>query len=171
MSSLRYLIATSIYPLAAFALSLILTRICIAVLPRLGYMDIPKGRHIHKVAVPRAGGIGFILAFWITVFLYAVKYYSFSGLLQEPIGQFLVPLAGGSVILFFTGLYDDRYDMPSVIKLMFQIAALPFQLLGWLVSAPGRLLFPERYDRADQEDTMDDFLDWVEEYECLTDDD
>ena len=123
MSSLRYLIATSIYPLAAFALSLILTRICIAVLPRLGYMDIPKGRHIHKVAVPRAGGIGFILAFWITVFLYAVKYYSFSGLLQEPIGQFLVPLAGGSVILFFTGLYDDRYDMPSVIKLMFQIAA------------------------------------------------
>lgn len=123
MSSLRYLIATSIYPLAAFALSLILTRICIAVLPRLGYMDIPKGRHIHKVAVPRAGGIGFILAFWITIFLYVIKYYSFSGLLQEPIGQFLVPLAGGSVILFFTGLYDDRYDMPSVIKLMFQIAA------------------------------------------------
>ena len=123
MNSLRYLIATSIYPLAAFALSLILTRVCIAVLPRLGYMDIPKGRHIHKVAVPRAGGIGFILAFWITIFLYTIKYYSISGLLQEPIGQFLVPLAGGSVILFLTGLYDDRYDMPSVIKLMLQIAA------------------------------------------------
>ena len=56
-------------------------------------------------------------------------------------------------------------------KLMFQIAALPFHLLGWLVSAPGRILFPERYGRADQEDTMDDFLDWGEEYECLTDDD
>jgi len=123
MSSLRYLIATSIYPLAAFALSLILTRICIAVLPRLGYMDIPKGRHIHKKPVPRAGGIGFILAFWITVFLYLIKYYHLSQLLEQPIGQFLVPLAGGSIILFFTGLYDDRYDMPSIIKLMFQIAA------------------------------------------------
>lgn len=123
MRSLRYLIATSIYPLAAFALSLILTRICIAVLPRLGFMDIPKGRHIHKTPVPRAGGIGFILAFWITIFLYLVKYYSLSELPQQEIGQFLIPLAGGSVILFFTGLYDDRYDMPSVIKLMFQIAA------------------------------------------------
>ena len=123
MRSLRYLIATSIYPLAAFAVSLILTRICIAVLPRLGYMDIPKGRHIHKVPVPRAGGIGFILAFWITIFLYLAKYYSLSSLAEEQIGQFLVPLAASSVILFFTGLYDDRYDMPSVIKLAFQIAA------------------------------------------------
>ena len=123
MRSLRYLIATSIYPLAAFALSLILTRICIAVLPRLGYMDIPKGRHIHKVPVPRAGGIGFIFAFWITILLYLLKYYTFSTLLQEQIGQFLIPLAGGSVILFFTGLYDDRYDMPSLLKLAFQIAA------------------------------------------------
>ena len=123
MRSLRYLIATSIYPLAAFAISLILTRICISVLPRLGYMDIPKGRHIHKTPVPRAGGIGFILAFWITVFLYLAKYYSLSGLLDEQIGQFLIPLAGGSVILFFTGLYDDRCDMPSIIKLLFQIAA------------------------------------------------
>ena len=123
MRSLRYLIATAIYPLAAFALSLILTRICISVLPRLGYMDIPKGRHIHKHPVPRAGGIGFILAFWITVFLYLAKYYNLPQLLDEPIGQFLVPLAGGSVILFFTGRYDDRYDMPSIIKLMFQISA------------------------------------------------
>ena len=123
MRSLRYLIATSIYPLAAFALSLILTRICIAVLPRLGYMDIPKGRHIHKTPVPRAGGIGFILAFWITIFLYLAKYYHLSELVQAEIGQFLIPLAGGSVILFFTGLYDDRYDMPSWIKLMFQVAA------------------------------------------------
>ena len=123
MRSLRYLIATSIYPLAAFALSLILTRICIAVLPRLGYMDIPKGRHIHKTPVPRAGGIGFILAFWITVFLYSAKYYSLSEFVGGEIGQFLVPLAGSSVILFFTGLYDDRYDMPSWLKLAFQIAA------------------------------------------------
>ena len=67
MRSLRYLIATSIYPLAAFALSLILTRICISVLPRLGYMDIPKGRHIHKTPVPRAGGIGFIIMLLLDV--------------------------------------------------------------------------------------------------------
>ncbi len=56
-------------------------------------------------------------------------------------------------------------------KCMLQIALLPFRLIEWIFTLPGRLLFPERYGRVEQEDTMDDFLDWVEEYECLTDDD
>ena len=73
METLRHLISNSIYPLAAFAVSLILTRLCIAILPHLGYMDMPKGRHIHKKPVPRAGGIGFILAFWFSIALYAAK--------------------------------------------------------------------------------------------------
>ena len=56
-------------------------------------------------------------------------------------------------------------------KLMLQITIMPFRMLDWLISAPGGLLFPNRNTRVEQEDTMDDFLDWVEEYECLTDDD
>ena len=130
METLKSLIASCIYPLAAFAVSLILTRVCIAVLPHLGYMDIPKGRHIHKKPVPRAGGIGFILAFWFAIMLYAGKlcHGRFLDLSALPAStaQFLVvlyALAGASVILFFTGLYDDRFDMPSVIKLMLHISA------------------------------------------------
>ena len=56
-------------------------------------------------------------------------------------------------------------------KLMLQIALLPFRLIEWIFTLPGRLLFPNRYARVERGDTMDDFLDWVEEYECLTDDD
>ena len=136
MDSLKYLFANSIYPLAAFAVSLILTRVCIFILPHLGYMDIPKGRHIHKKPVPRAGGIGFILAFWLAVSLYAmhlpdstlIKIVNAGGgdvmrLNNLPVKQFLLAMGGASAILFLTGLYDDRFDMPSVIKLMFQIAA------------------------------------------------
>ena len=41
----------------------------------------------------------------------------------EDIGKFLIALGGASVILFFTGLYDDRFDMPSIIKLLLQIVA------------------------------------------------
>ena len=120
MQTLKYLIANSIYPLAAFAVSLILTRLCITVLPHLGYMDIPKGRHIHKKPVPRAGGVGFILAFWFSILLYAGKLCGgdFSKLADQNVGQFLIALAGASFILFFTGLYDDRFDMHSVVKLM-----------------------------------------------------
>lgn len=125
METLTHLIANSIYPLAAFAVSLILTRICIAVLPHLGYMDIPKGRHIHKKPVPRAGGIGFILAFWFAILLYAGKLCNgdFSTLLSLPVGQFLFSMSGASLILLVTGLYDDRFDMHSVVKLMLQICA------------------------------------------------
>ena len=98
METIKHLIANSIYPLAAFAVSLILTRICITVLPHLGYMDIPKGRHIHKKPVPRAGGIGFILAFWFSIILYAAKLSGgdFSTLLTLPAGQFLWSMSGAS---------------------------------------------------------------------------
>ena len=125
METLKHLLANIIYPLAAFAVSLILTRVCIAVLPHLGYMDIPKGRHIHKKPVPRAGGIGFILAFWFSIMLYAAKLCGgdFTKLADQNVGQFLIALAGASVILLFTGLYDDRFDMPSVIKLLLHISA------------------------------------------------
>ena len=133
MVALKYLFSNSIFPLIAFVVSLILTRICISVLPHLGFMDIPKGRHIHKKPVPRAGGIGFILAFWFAITLYAAKLTG-GDLTKLPtlviendpnqqFGPFLIALAGASFILFFTGLYDDRFDMPSVIKLMFQISA------------------------------------------------
>ena len=131
METLKHLIENSIYPLAAFAVSMILTRICITALPHLGFMDMPKGRHIHKKPVPRAGGIAFIIAFWFSTSLYAAKLCNghFSDLINLPqeqggaFVQFLVALAGGSFILFFTGLYDDRFDMPSLVKLFFQIAA------------------------------------------------
>ena len=125
METLRHLISNSIYPLAAFAVSLILTRLCITILPHLGYMDMPKGRHIHKKPVPRAGGIGFILAFWFSIALYSAKLTGgdFAKLADLQIGQFLLPLGAASVILFLTGLYDDRFDMPSVIKLMLHISA------------------------------------------------
>lgn len=56
-------------------------------------------------------------------------------------------------------------------KIMMYVVLLPFRLLEWLFSLPGRILFPSRYSHAYNDDTMDDFLDWVEEYESLTDDD
>ena len=125
MGTLKYLLANIIYPLAAFAVSLILTRVCITVLPHLGYMDMPKGRHIHKKPVPRAGGIGFIIAFWFSIMLFAGKLCGgdFTTFADQNIGKFLIALGGASVILFFTGLYDDRFDMPSIIKLLLQIVA------------------------------------------------
>lgn len=57
------------------------------------------------------------------------------------------------------------------VKLILWIMLLPFRLLEWVFTLPGRLLFPNRNARVRSGDTMDDFLDQMEEYECLTDDD
>lgn len=55
-------------------------------------------------------------------------------------------------------------------KLMLQIVLLPFRALDGLFSLPGRLLSSKQCSISDGGDTMDSFLDFVEEYECLTDD-
>ena len=43
------------YPLVGLLLSAILTKVCIRVLPRLGYVDEPGGRRQHERSVPRGG--------------------------------------------------------------------------------------------------------------------
>jgi UDP-N-acetylmuramyl pentapeptide phosphotransferase/UDP-N-acetylglucosamine-1-phosphate transferase len=125
MGTVKYLISNSIYPLIAFVVSLVLTRVCIGILPRLGYMDMPHGRHIHKKPVPRGGGIAFIFAFWISISLYTAKlcHYDLSGFSSLPTGHFLIALSGPAVILFLTGLYDDRFGMSRIIKLLLHVSA------------------------------------------------
>ena len=52
-----------VYPIVAAALALFFTYICLFLMPRLGFMDIPRGRHAHKAPTPRGGGIAIVLAF------------------------------------------------------------------------------------------------------------
>ena len=61
-----------IFPVMALFLSLVFTGICIRLLPKLGYIDKPGGRHIHAKPIPRGGGIAVILAFFITLFFFAL---------------------------------------------------------------------------------------------------
>ena len=51
----------------AFFVSMILTRIFIAVGPRLGLMDEPGERRVHTTSVPRAGGLAIWIAFTIVL--------------------------------------------------------------------------------------------------------
>jgi UDP-GlcNAc:undecaprenyl-phosphate GlcNAc-1-phosphate transferase len=53
----------------AFFVSMILTRIFIAVGPRLGLMDEPGERRAHVTPVPRAGGLAIWVAFLIVLWV------------------------------------------------------------------------------------------------------
>ena len=103
------------YPLVGLLLSAILTKVCIRVLPRLGYVDEPGGRRQHERSVPRGGGIAVILAFFFTLGSYA-----FLSLTPGSIELFwwlLIP----SVLLGALGLVDDRRELKSKLKLLVQL--------------------------------------------------
>lgn len=56
MVDLSYKVASGLpYLFAASALSLLLTRLCITILPWFKLVDIPRGRHQHDRVVPRGG--------------------------------------------------------------------------------------------------------------------
>lgn len=108
------------YPLVAIFLSMIGTRLCIAILPHLGLLDQPRGRHQHEKAVPRGGGIAIVLSFFISLALlylnqgndpqYTNAFKSF-----QP---FLLP----ALAIFIVGILDDRFELRSIVKLIVQIA-------------------------------------------------
>ncbi|MCI5779349.1 MAG: hypothetical protein MR051_05990 [Lentisphaeria bacterium] len=106
-----------VYPLIAVLLSMALTALCVRGLPKLGFIDKPGGRHIHKRAVPRGGGIAIALAVGFTMVAHIVSGRDEMGL--ELLKYTMIP-AG---MILVTGIVDDRFGLPSRVKLAVQIVA------------------------------------------------
>ena len=106
------------YPALGLILSLFFTYLLIFILPRIGYVDIPRGRHQHEKPIPRGGGgiaIGFsffITTFLLTVFLKNIRHDIYLDAMSF-LSKFLLP-AG---IILITGIIDDRWELPSWLKL------------------------------------------------------
>ncbi len=109
------------------ALSMALTKVLIRLLPRWGMVDRPDfKRHIHKVPVPRGGGLGIILAFAAVLLLFfGVVLKESEGVFRETL-RLLAPL----LILVPVGIWDDKRGMLARTKLLFQ--ALAAGVAWWL---------------------------------------
>jgi len=125
------IIKNSVYlvmPVMSFFISLVLTKQLIAVLPKLGLLDIPGGRHIHKEVTPKGGGLAIFAAFFISWALMHIGPWNyFQGSMSA---SFLVKLLFPSVVLIAVGIIDDKYSIRARYKLLGQIvvAALCWQL-------------------------------------------
>lgn len=104
-------------------LSIFLTYLLIFFLPRLGFIDVPGGRHQHKKPIPRGGGIAIWFSFFAAAGLLVFSWYAnkadFFGESIVFIRNFLPP----AVIILIAGVLDDRFEMRSWVKLLIQIAA------------------------------------------------
>lgn len=106
----------SLFALLAFAISVAIIPIVIHFCNKYDIYDTTGGRKIHSGNIPRMGGIGFVVSF----FLVSIIYVSIS-----DISNFsrLVPLLISSLLIFSFGLLDDRIDLNAFFKLAIQIIA------------------------------------------------
>ncbi len=127
----------------ALILSLLLTPVARNVAIRTGHVDDPGHRKVHKSAKPVLGGAAIFLAFHIVVIgdWFALKYLGFlfsesqGGLAGEirmlwnhaigarAVSNELIGWLLGGALVFFVGLWDDRYGMNPFLKLFAQIIA------------------------------------------------
>ena len=77
----------------------------------IGAIDIPNERKVHKVSIPRLGGLGIYLGF--------IAGYTIFGEMSDKMNAILIR----SIIIIITGIVDDIKPVPAKIKLLFQIIA------------------------------------------------
>ena len=106
--------------LMACGASLVLTRLVRGVAVRVGAVDKPDGRKVHKIAIPRLGGVSVVLAVGLTT-LAAIWLGPLQGSALGIDGW--TPVLLGSAIVFVTGFWDDLRPLPAWLKFLFQAIA------------------------------------------------
>ena len=108
--------------LTAAVAALVFTPLVRVLAARVGALDVPDGRRVHDVAVPRLGGVAVLLACVVTLALAPALGSDVRGLLVArgwDVGALLV----GVLIVIATGVVDDTRGLRPLPKLGFQIVA------------------------------------------------
>lgn len=96
--------------------------------PSLGLVDEPSERRIHKVPIPRCGGIAVFVATHVALMVvFLGPWRNLSGSTQLREWGFIFT---GSLILLLVGMIDDRFGIRAWLKLLGQIAVALLMFLG-----------------------------------------
>jgi len=107
--------------LASLLTTYVLTALFIRIAPRLKMMDVPHGRHVHKEATPRGGGVAVFAGFHIgCAITFLLPWAPFSS--QVSMNWWLCYLLS-SFVLLCVGLADDRWGLRPTVKLLGQTGA------------------------------------------------
>jgi UDP-GlcNAc:undecaprenyl-phosphate/decaprenyl-phosphate GlcNAc-1-phosphate transferase len=97
----------------AMAVTSLLIPMWISVCNKWKLFDFPDSRKIHAPSIPTMGGLAIYAGVFMSFFLFAD--------INQPNALRFVICA--SVLLFFTGFFDDLLDLPAKRKLVIQIIA------------------------------------------------
>ena len=129
MNILDILVALSVF-ICAFAVTVPLVWLVRKYATQLGLVDAPGERKIHHQIIPSGGGIGIFCGVCLACFLgwyltaHVDRRLLFAGQSGSVLnfGQEILLILGGGVVIFITGLVDDRCDLRPSIKLAVETA-------------------------------------------------
>jgi len=106
--------------LLAFGITFFITPLVKKIAFRLKALDLPNERKVHTTPIPRLGGVGIYLGFWIAVgtAVFAASFWGIFIDLTMLLGVFLA-----STILLVVGIVDDIRSLAPTTKLIWQIVA------------------------------------------------
>ncbi|MGH2497170.1 MAG: hypothetical protein ACRDIV_20930, partial [Ktedonobacteraceae bacterium] len=121
----------------AFALALALTFAVKAFCYKVGWLDRPAARRVHKKAVPRLGGVAMFLAFVIVAILFYAP-----GPASNPteISIFWL-LIVASTFIVVVHIFDDVIGLKPRTKLIAQTIAAIIVMGPWIPTFRGVLLY------------------------------
>ena len=83
------------------------------VAPRLGFIDQPSARRVHRRPMPRLGGVAMYLAAIVALLVFRERFN-----IHQAVGILL-----GATLVSFFGLWDDRRGLSPLFKLLGQFGA------------------------------------------------
>lgn len=95
-----------------------------------GAMDIPSARKVHNTPIPRTGGLGIFLSFFLSIVAAWVLATNISKLLYWD--QKIAFVTLGAMVCFGVGLFDDFKKLGPAVKVLFQILAASLAFWGGL---------------------------------------
>jgi UDP-GlcNAc:undecaprenyl-phosphate GlcNAc-1-phosphate transferase len=108
--------------LAAFSTTLAITPVCRAVCLRFGWADQPDFRKVHRIPIPRTGGIAVFLGYAAAFGLLALPPLNASPATARALPG-IYALFPAVLVVFCTGLLDDGLGLKPWAKILGQIVA------------------------------------------------
>jgi UDP-GlcNAc:undecaprenyl-phosphate GlcNAc-1-phosphate transferase len=109
--------------LVALGISAAVLPLVIRVAHRVGAVDRPDSRRVHRGAVPRLGGVGIFLGFAAGVAAALALAGRVHGIVEDDYNRIWYGAALGLALIFVAGVLDDLFQFRAHTKLLFQVAA------------------------------------------------